>query len=164
MAFDYFNEDSSQPIGTFFEVNPNKAKYLSCFNISQVRFNVHADTSEMPHRLELVCYQVAVTHVNSNLKGNVTLKWAAPADFTGRVVFRCSFTQSFRTFWHRVPSAILEVAETVSFTCSIGIKYPQAVNLYDLLSADDYFDDHSNDYIANNQHNDDYYDDNHNDD
>ena len=66
MAFDYYNEDTVGPIGTFSEVDPKKAKYLRCFNKDQI----------------------ALTHVNANLKQSVAFAWTPPADFRGLVVFR----------------------------------------------------------------------------
>ena len=75
-------------IGSF-ETVTNDGKYVNCGNKPQT----------------------AVTHVNSNPKSSVKVKWTAPSDFEGSVKIHATIVQDYSTFWVKVQSNSIEVVE-----------------------------------------------------
>ena len=75
-------------IGSF-ETVTNDGKYVNCGNKPQT----------------------AVTHMNSNPKNSVKVKWTAPSDFEGSVKIHATIVQDYSTFWVKVPSNSIEVVE-----------------------------------------------------
>ena len=73
-------------IGSF-ETVTNDGKYVNCGNKPQT----------------------AVTHVSSNPKNSVKVKWIAPSDFEGSVQIHATFVKDYSTFWVKVPSNSIEV-------------------------------------------------------
>ena len=57
--------------------------------------------------------QSSVTHVRSNFKTSVKLKWNAPSDFQGKVRILATFVKDYSTYWVKVPSVDLEVVKYV---------------------------------------------------
>ena len=54
-----------------------------------------------------------MTHVRSNFKTSVKLKWNAPSDFQGKVRILATFVKDYSTYWVKVPSVDLEVRKYV---------------------------------------------------
>ncbi|CAL1291976.1 unnamed protein product [Larinioides sclopetarius] len=52
----------------------------------------------------------SVTHVSANEKTKVTLKWQAPASYTGKVVFRAVVVKTYEQFWNNILSNSLNIA------------------------------------------------------
>ena len=54
-----------------------------------------------------------MTHVRSNFKTSVKLKWNAPSDFQGRVRILGTFVKDYSTYWVKVPSVDLQILKNV---------------------------------------------------
>ncbi|GFT88462.1 defense protein l(2)34Fc [Nephila pilipes] len=52
----------------------------------------------------------SITHVNANDKTQVTLKWEAPASYSGKVVFRAVCVKTYELFWNNIVSNSITVA------------------------------------------------------
>ncbi|XP_066973038.1 putative defense protein 3 [Macrobrachium rosenbergii] len=55
-----------------------------------------------------------VTHSNSNNKQILPIKWRAPEDYEGKVVFKGAIVKSYSTFWTNIASDTFSVHSTKS--------------------------------------------------
>ena len=90
--------DADDSVIGAFEIISDDAQYVECGSVAQS----------------------AVTHVFSEAKESIKMKWKAPSDFTGKVKIVATFVKDYSNYWVQVPSETLEVSESTS----TGIQFP----------------------------------------